>query len=123
MHLHSDKMTSFTLTSPPQRKKNKQSRSPYSETADHMKPKRKILQDAPGLNFESHDVVAAATLSRNNFSGLLIGVLPFLSHKASISCLPVSNDILSLHLDAQNVSTTYFDFQASSRPTHPICKI
>ena len=63
-----------------------------------MKPKRKILQDAaPELNFESHDVVAAVTLSRNNFSGLLIGVMPFLT---SISCLPVSNALFSLHLDA-----------------------
>jgi hypothetical protein len=65
-----------------------------------MKPKRKILQDAPEINFESHDVVAAVTLSRNIFSGFLIGVMPFLRHKASINCLPVSNALFSLHLDA-----------------------
>ena len=63
-------------------RKDKQSRTPHSETVDHMKPKRKILQNAPELNFESHDVVAAVTLSRNHFSGLLIGAMPFLGHKA-----------------------------------------
>ena len=85
MHLHSEKNNRLHFNVTPPTEKKKQSRTPHSETADHVKPKRKILQDAPELNFQKHDVVAAVTLSGNNFFFFLIGVMPFLRHKASIN--------------------------------------
>ena len=103
-------------------RKNKQSRTPLSETARPNETQTKNTPECSKGKFRVTWRGSCSNLVKKHFFWPSNWCYAFLRHKAWISCLPVSNALFSFHLDAWNVSTTHFDFQVSSRPTHPICE-